>query len=159
MSRSTPSLLALLGLAAVAGYQNRDKISGMLADARQRAATAGAAPAYQTSPQSGGFLADIGQFLQSNHLSTALNDLMDRFKIAGPAAAADSWISDRPNMPIATDELANALGSDTLTELSEKTGLSRDELLLRLKEALPEVVNGFTPQGRIPTEGDLKSLV
>lgn len=33
MSKSTPSLLALLGLVAVAGYQNRSKIE-MLSDAR-----------------------------------------------------------------------------------------------------------------------------
>ena len=30
MSRGMPSMMALLGLLAVAGYQNRDKISEML---------------------------------------------------------------------------------------------------------------------------------
>ena len=38
MSRATPSILALLGLVAIAGYQNRDRLSLMLADARQKAA-------------------------------------------------------------------------------------------------------------------------
>ena len=34
MSKGMPSLLALLGLAAVAGYQNRDKLRDMIGDAR-----------------------------------------------------------------------------------------------------------------------------
>ena len=38
MSKSTPSLMALLGLVAVAGYQNRDKLSSLLARARDHAA-------------------------------------------------------------------------------------------------------------------------
>lgn len=163
MSRSTPSLLALLGLAAVAGYQNRDRISDMLAEARQKASAAGSAPGSApgstATPGGGGFLAEIGQFLNANHLSTALNDLVDRFKAAGPADTAHSWVSDKDNMPIATDDLAAALGPDTLDELARKTGLRRDDLLARLKVALPEMVNGFTPQGRIPTDEEARSLV
>ena len=36
MARGMPSMLALLGLLAVAGYQNRDKISGALNDLKTR---------------------------------------------------------------------------------------------------------------------------
>ena len=50
MSRGFPSLTALLGLVAVAGYQNRDKIAEML-----RGATSGAPPASGPGqPQQGG---------------------------------------------------------------------------------------------------------
>jgi hypothetical protein len=38
MSKSTPSLMAPLGLGAVAGYQDRDRLSSLLARARDHAA-------------------------------------------------------------------------------------------------------------------------
>ena len=158
MSKSTPSLLALLGLVAVAGYQNRGRISEMLADARQKAA----APGSSMPPASGGFIAEISQIFQASptfsHVSTALADLVERFKSSGRADAADSWVSDKANMRIGVDELEAALGNDTLAELTRKTGLPRAELLLRLNVALPEVVNRFTPNGRLPAEGEAHAL-
>lgn len=150
MSRSTPSLLALLGLVAVAGYQNRDRISEMLSDARQKSTAFGTGLA----PAGGGFVAEIGQFFHGRSVYTALGDLVDRFKAAGHGDAADSWVSDKANMPLGVDGLEAALGQETLAELAQKTGLSQAELLLRLSAALPEVVNRFTPNGRLPTEDE-----
>lgn len=49
-SRNTmPSLAALLGLLAVAGYQNRDKLGQIFQDAKGRA------------PNSGGILGELGK--------------------------------------------------------------------------------------------------
>jgi uncharacterized protein YidB (DUF937 family) len=154
MSRSTPSLLALLGLVAVAGYQNRDRISEMLTDARHKATE----PGQTLPPVTGGFIAQAGQVFRTNPLSTALNDLLDQFKATGRGDAADSWVSDKANMPLGVDALEATLGNETLAELAHKTGLSRAELLLRLNVALPEVVNRFTPNGRLPTVGEGETL-
>jgi uncharacterized protein YidB (DUF937 family) len=153
MSKSTPSLLAFLGLVAIAGYQNRARISDMLSDARQRSAPSGT----DLAPAGGGFVAEIGQFFQGRSVSTALGDLVERFRAAGQGDAADSWVSDKANMPLGVDSLEAALGEETLTELAGKTGLSRAELLLRLNVDLPEVVNRFTPNGQLPTEGDVQA--
>jgi uncharacterized protein YidB (DUF937 family) len=158
MSRSTPSLLALLGLVAVAGYQNRGRLSEMISDAHQKTA----APGSAGLPGQGGFLSEIGQFFQGNatggSVSTALHDLVDKFRSAGQGSAAESWVSDQPNKPVAVGDLEAALGPETLAELGQKTGLSREELLLRLNVALPDVVNRFTPNGRLPVEGEVHSL-
>ena len=150
MSRSTPSQLALLGLVAVADYQNRDRISEKLADARQKSTSSGAGLA----PAGGGLVAEIGQFFQGRPVATALGDLVDGFKATGKGHAVDSWVSDQANMPLDVDELEAALGDETLAELAMKTGLSRAELLLRLNAALPKVVNSLTPNGRLPPEGE-----
>ncbi len=155
MSKSTPSLLALLGLVAVAGYQNRDRISEMLSDARQKSIASGT----PLAPAGGGFVAEIGQFFQGRSVSTALGDLVDRFKAAGQGDAADSWVSDKANTPLGVDALEAALGQETLAELAQKTGLSQAEVLLRLNVALPDVVNRFTPHGRLPTEGEAQARV
>jgi uncharacterized protein YidB (DUF937 family) len=126
----------------------------MLSDARQKALE----PGQTMPPATGGFMAEVGQFFQTSHLSTALNDLVDQFKASGRGDTADSWVSDKPNMPLGVDALEAALGNETLAELAHKTGLSRAELLLRLNVALPEVVNRFTPNGRLPTESESQAL-
>ncbi len=162
MSRSTPSLLALLGLVAVAGYQNRGRISEMLTDAQGKVPLPGG-PAEAGMPiADGGFLSEIGEVFQAHpagrSVATAISDLVDHFKAAGQAQAAESWVSDQANAPLDVDALEAALGQDTLAELSQKTGLTRAELLLRLNVALPEVVNRLTPSGRLPTEDEVHTL-
>lgn len=158
MSKTTPSLLALLGLVAFAGYQNRAKISEMLDDARrsQPAASPG------TPPASGGLLAQLGQLFQSGSagstLSGGLGDLVNRFKTAGYGQAADSWVAPGANTAMTTNDLEKAIGDDTLAELEQKTGLGRAELVRRLGAALPDVVNRFTPDGRIPSGPEAQAL-
>ena len=127
----------------------------MLSDARQKSTAFGTPQA----PAGSGFIAEIGQFFQGRSVSTALGDLVDRFKATGQGNAADSWVSDKANMPLGVDALEAALGQETLAELAQKTGLSQAEVLLRLNVALPDVVNRFTPNGRLPTEGEVQALV
>ena len=42
-----------------------------------------------------------------------------------------------------------------LDTLSKQTGLSREELVSRLCRELPDAVDKYTPQGRLPTEAEL----
>ena len=168
MSKSTPSLLALLGLVAVAGYQNRSRISEILTVAREKTFAPGSAPAqsdgslnsdirrfFQTSPYAD---TRIGNTTVGHTISNALSDLINRFRDSGRGATADSWVSEKANTPIDVDELEAVLGSENLAELGHKTGLSRAELLLRLNVALPELVNSFTPNGRLPSENEAQIL-
>jgi uncharacterized protein YidB (DUF937 family) len=50
--------------------------------------------------------------------------------------------------------LEQAIGPDVLEALSQQTGLSREEILSRLSKNLPEAVDKYTPQGRIPSAAD-----
>jgi len=159
-NKSTPSLLALLGLVAFAGYQNRTRIGEMLNDARQSTHPSGNDTGI--GADRGGFLAEFGQTLQSRFagsgLSTALGDLVARFRAAGQGATADSWVSNEANHPVNVAELESALGTETLADLANKTGLSKQELLLRLNTALPEVVDRMTPNGRLPNDDEAQAL-
>ncbi len=156
MSKSTPSLLALLGLVAFAGYQNRGRISEMLSDATRE-------NGMQPTNSAGGFLSDISQRLQSglagNGIGAALGDLVAQFRSSGQAEAAESWVSTDANRPMNVDEMEAALGAETIDELSQKTGLPRAELLLRLNAALPDVVNRLTPDGRLPNPDETQSFL
>ena len=161
MSRGMPSMVALLGLLAVAGYQNRDKIAEMLGGRKQES---GSGPGQQIQQGAqGGVLGNLGGLLggasAGSVLSGGLRDLVERFKQSGQAQAADSWVKTGPNQPIGSDQLEQAIGPDVLGTLSERTGLSREELLSRLTRELPAAVDKFTPEGRLPTEDEAARLI
>ena len=157
MAKGMPSMVALLGLLAVAGYQNRDKLGGLLNGL-------GNQPADPANPNraSGGLgdiLGGLGGASAGGVLSGGLGDLVDRFRQTGRGDKADSWINTgATNAPVNSSELEETLGEDTITELTQKTGLSRAELLERLSKTLPDAVNQLTPEGRLPTEAEAQRL-
>ena len=161
MSRGMPSMIALLGLLAVAGYQNRDKIAEVLGGRKQEPG-GGPARSNQQGGQ-GGVLGNLGGLLggasAGSVLSGGLSDLIERFKQNGQGQAADSWVGRGPNQPLGPDQLAQAIGPDMLNTLSQQTGLSREELLSRLTRELPAAVDKFTPEGRLPTEDEAARLI
>jgi uncharacterized protein YidB (DUF937 family) len=152
MSRGFPSMTALLGLLAVAGYQNRDKIAEFLRGAqRNPGALPSQGPQSSSAGGLGGMLAgtSIGDLL-----SGGLRELVQAFKQKGQGEVADSWVGRGPNKQIAPHQLEQAIGPDVLETLSQQTGLSREELLSRLSKNLPDAVDKYTPEGRIPTAAD-----
>jgi uncharacterized protein YidB (DUF937 family) len=54
------------------------------------------------------------------------------------------------------DQLERAIGSEVLDHLSRQTGLTRDEVLSRLCRELPDAVDKYTPEGRLPDEADFE---
>jgi uncharacterized protein YidB (DUF937 family) len=162
VSRNMTALLAML---ALAGWQNRDRLSEMLGkiagptpgDPSVRPG-GGASPDPTGAATAGsGGLGDLlggifGSGSSGRGVSGGLGELIDSFARAGKGDVADSWVQTGPNKDVAEPQLADALGADTLDELAQQTGLSKDELLSRLKAVLPTAVDKLTPQGRLPTE-------
>ena len=151
MNRGFPSMTALLGLLAVAGYQNRDKLAEMLKGFGGGASGAG-------TPAGGGLLGKLGGTLAGTSagglLSGGLGELIEKFKQSGQSETADSWVKTGPNKPISTPQIEQAVGTDVLNTLTQQTGLSREELLARLSRELPDAVDKYTPDGKLPTDGD-----
>ena len=149
MSRGLPSMTALLGLLAIAGYQNREKIAEMLGGLGQNKAGA------DHQGGIGGLLGQpgLGGASAGGILSGGLGELADRFKQSGQGETAESWIKTGPNQPCTPAQLEQTIGPEVLDTLSKLTGLSRDELVTRLCRELPDAVDKYTPQGRLPMEG------
>lgn len=134
-----PSLTALLGLLAVAGYQNRDKIGEWLRGATQPAGEPERLPGSSgASPNGagGGLLGGLGE-------------LVDRFTQSGQGQKADSWVRQGPNEEVAPPDVERALGPDLIAAITRQTGLSRDELLERLSAVVPKAVDSSTPDGTL----------
>ena len=87
-------------------------------------------------------------------LSGGLGELLERFKQSGHGETAQSWVNTGPNKPCTEAQLERAIGPEVLDTLSKQLGLSREELVTRLCRELPEAVDKYTPQGRLPTEAD-----
>lgn len=153
MSRGLPSMTALLGLLALAGYQNRDKLAELLKGAGSK----------DTQPRANTPQGPLGGLLRSlsgaaagggvgGLLGGGLGELLDRFKQNGQGDAAESWINKGPNKELPPPQLKQAIGSDVLAELEQQTGLSQEELLARLSRELPSAIDHHTPDGRIPAQ-------
>jgi uncharacterized protein YidB (DUF937 family) len=85
-----------------------------------------------------------------------LNDLIGKLTAGGVGSQVNSWIAQGANQPVQPGHLGSALGADVLNQLSQKTGMSQQELLNQLAAALPQIINHLTPNGRMPTLADLE---
>jgi uncharacterized protein YidB (DUF937 family) len=108
------------------------------------------APAPSTSPASdpnaGGLLGGLG-------------GLLEKLQQSGQGDVAKSWIGRGQNQPISPGQLGSALGPSIIKTLAEKTGLSEQEVTAQLSQVLPGVVDGLTPQGRLPTHDEITRFV
>lgn len=125
MAKTNTMLKALLGLAVVAGWQNRDKIGDFVKGMGAKTGATGENPA-------GG-----------------LRDLMDSFRKGGLGDKADSWVGTGANVPVSEPEMEKGISPQMLDDLAQQTGLSREELLKRLSAVLPEMVDKMTPSGTL----------
>jgi uncharacterized protein YidB (DUF937 family) len=150
----SPMTMAILGLLAWKAVKHLT------------ASQPGASPAPAPSPATTGGMGDVlkgglGGLLAGGAagsvISGGLGDLLKQLQQSGHGEAANSWVGNGPNKQIAPGDLAGALGADQINSLVSQSGLSRDELLSGLSRMLPDVINHLTPDGRLPTEGELSS--
>lgn len=144
MSRKLPSLAALLGLVAIAGYQNREKLGEWVKG------MTGADPAAAAGGVIDNVKNALGDGPVGKTVTGGLGQLVDLFKTNGQGDKAESWVATGPNQPITPPQLETALGADVIDGLVKQTGLSREELLSRLGKVLPEAVDKLTPEGKLP---------
>jgi len=91
---------------------------------------------------------------------TVVNDVIEKhgglpgvvseFERNGLGATVRSWVGTGPNQPISPADVHRALGPDLLQQLSEKSGLSVQDLTEKLSHVLPQAVDRLTPNGAIP---------
>jgi uncharacterized protein YidB (DUF937 family) len=101
----------------------------------------------------------LGGAAAGNVLSGGLNELIKGFQDSGHGKVAQSWVGKGQNQAIAPNDLAAALGGDTLDALTKQTGLNRQDLLSGLTQQLPRFVDQLTPDGRLPTDQEASQMV
>jgi len=79
-----------------------------------------------------------------------LQGVVSEFERNGLGTTVQSWVGTGPNQPISPDEVHKALGPDLLQQLSQKSGISVQDLTQKLAQVLPQAVDKLTPNGAIP---------
>ena len=143
-SMAKPIGIALMGLLAAHAMGGRGQGAGSMP--------------YQPTGESGYFPQrpeDIAPEQQHDFLSGGLSGLVQRFQQGGLGDVVNSWIGTGQNQPIAPNQLQQALGRDTIDNLSRQTGMPQQDLLSQLSQMLPQFVDRLTPQGRIPDRAEM----
>jgi uncharacterized protein YidB (DUF937 family) len=89
------------------------------------------------------------QILQQNG---GIEGLLAKFQQGGMGQQAQSWIGTGQNMPISPDALTNIFGHGPLSQIAQQLGIPTDQAAGGLAQALPQVVDQMTPDGRIPED-------
>jgi uncharacterized protein YidB (DUF937 family) len=65
----------------------------------------------------------------AGHSMGGLGGLLQQFQRNGHGDVMESWIGAGQNRPIAPHQLQEALGPDTINDLSQRTGMPQQDLL------------------------------
>jgi uncharacterized protein YidB (DUF937 family) len=82
-----------------------------------------------------------------------LGGLMAKFQQAGLGDAMNSWVGTGQNQAISGDQLSNALGPDTLSNIAAQLGMNSQDVAGQLSQVLPGLIDQLTPQGQAPEQG------
>lgn len=83
--------------------------------------------------------------------------LVQAFHKGGLGEIVNSWVSTGQNLPISSEQIQSVLGSEQVSQIAGKLGISTEEASGKLAEFLPQIVDKLTPNGGIPEGGDLMS--
>jgi uncharacterized protein YidB (DUF937 family) len=76
--------------------------------------------------------------------------VVSEFERNGLGSTVRSWVGTGTNEPISAGDIQRVLGPDLLQKLSEKSGLSQQDLADKLSQVLPRAVDHLTPNGVVP---------
>lgn len=157
----SPLIWVLLGVLAYRTYKGKGRLAEMLSGATPTGVNPSgnvAAPTGNLAPSSSGGLGDLFRGglgglaggAAGGLLAGGLGEMLNRFQQNGHGDVANSWIGTGPNRAVSPDQLQEALGPDTVNSLAEQAGISQIDVLSGLSRDLPDAVDQFTPDGRIP---------
>jgi uncharacterized protein YidB (DUF937 family) len=101
----------------------------------------------------GGIEGLLGMLAGGQGGAQGLGTLVERLRQGGLGEEVDSWVSTGANKPVAPERLEQAFGADALSGLAQRfggDGAQGGGVAAILAALLPQVINGLTPQGRVP---------
>ena len=82
-----------------------------------------------------------------------LDGLVGKLRAGGLEHEVDSWVSTGANEPVDPQRLGEALGPDTVQQLSAGSGIDVGALLPMLAMFLPQIIDMLTKDGSTPAGG------
>lgn len=89
----------------------------------------------------------------------ALSNITRGFHSAGLDNVLQSWVGKGENLPITGDQVKQVLGSGSVADLGARAGLTESDASNALAGMLPQLIDKLTPDGKLPSQGDLSSVL
>lgn len=78
-----------------------------------------------------------------------IGSLLGKMQGGGMADVAQSWLGDGDNNPVEGNQITEMFGADKISEFASKLGLSEEEAVGGLQDALPQIVDKASSGGSI----------
>jgi uncharacterized protein YidB (DUF937 family) len=91
--------------------------------------------------------------LSNNGPHGGLGGLTDKFNQAGLGDAMNSWVGNGENQAVSGEQVTQALGTDTISQIANQLGLGHGDTAGALAQMLPGIINHLTPNGQAPAGG------
>ena len=79
-----------------------------------------------------------------------MQGVVSQLQSQGLGPTVNSWMAQGPNTPATPDQMHQAFGTQTINDLAAKSGLTPEELALKLAQVLPHAVNASASTGTPP---------
>jgi uncharacterized protein YidB (DUF937 family) len=103
----------------------------------------------------GGTMGALMPVLAGLLASGGLSKIMGGLKANGLSAQADSWVGTGANEPVSGKDIEQAAGREEIQKVAQQLGISESQAADAVAQALPEVVDKVSPEGKLPPEQDL----
>lgn len=113
----------------------------------------------QAGTQSGASSGLLQQVIGMLSTPGALSNITNGFHGAGLDNVLQSWVGTGKNLPITGDQVKQVLGTGNVADLGVRAGLSENDTSNALASMLPQVIDKLTPNGKMPVEGDIGSVL
>lgn len=81
-----------------------------------------------------------------------LSKILGGLKSNGLMDQVDSWKGDGQNEPVSAAQIEQVMDDDTLNQVAEKAGVSKDQVASAISQVLPSLVDGAA-HGKLPAQG------
>lgn len=88
-----------------------------------------------------------------------LDGLLEQLTRIGYGRQARSWVGTGANEPVPADAWTDVFGREQLAAIASQAGVGEDEAGAALSALLPRVVDGLTPEGKVPAARDLRARI
>jgi len=78
-----------------------------------------------------------------------IGSLLGKMQGGGMADIAQSWLGDGDNAPVEDNQITEMFGADKISDFASQLGLSQEEAVGGLRDALPEMVDKASSGGSL----------
>ena len=121
--------------------QLKSQLGGILA-----AETAGAEGAQSPAHDPHAMLESVVELIGQHG---GIGGLLDKLKASGLGDAVSSWVGTGDNQPVPANQLESAVGADTISQITAKLGVTKEQASSLLARYLPMVIDRLTPHGKL----------